>query len=166
MERVRQMQEHSIIPMDTYHPVAASFRRILEPSMLDLFPTRIVGHFVKFPVYHEPIGRNAISLTDLREAVVEHSSLQEGMRPKSVYELSVYSDMETEISYSNEEISDGKTADCVVCLDTFNDGDVLRLLPCGHEYHRDCIGRFEDIGSNVYDIIFKYSHSRSVADQA
>ncbi|KAI9264382.1 hypothetical protein BDA99DRAFT_559648 [Phascolomyces articulosus] len=28
---------------------------------------------------------------------------------------------------------------CVICLDSFTCGDVLRILPCHHEYHRDCI---------------------------
>jgi hypothetical protein len=29
---------------------------------------------------------------------------------------------------------------CVICLDQFESEDVLRRLPCHHEYHRDCIG--------------------------
>lgn len=29
---------------------------------------------------------------------------------------------------------------CVICLENFATGDILRRLPCQHEYHRDCIG--------------------------
>ncbi|ORX48038.1 hypothetical protein DM01DRAFT_1376999 [Hesseltinella vesiculosa] len=28
---------------------------------------------------------------------------------------------------------------CVICLDIYNGQDVIRTLPCGHEFHRDCI---------------------------
>ena len=33
-------------------------------------------------------------------------------------------------------------ASCVICLESFVHGDVLRILPCHHEYHRDCIGKY------------------------
>lgn len=31
---------------------------------------------------------------------------------------------------------------CAVCLDQFHKNQCLRVLPCGHEFHRDCVDRW------------------------
>lgn len=41
---------------------------------------------------------------------------------------------------------------CVICLDAFSDGDILRRLLCNHEYHRDCIGN----SSRTYQFLVEY----------
>lgn len=34
---------------------------------------------------------------------------------------------------------------CVICLEPFKFGDAIRSLPCQHEYHKDCIGKKDNI---------------------
>lgn len=40
---------------------------------------------------------------------------------------------------SNEDNSPFEETMCVICLDTYDDGDVLRLLHCGHRFHKSCV---------------------------
>ncbi|KAG2210053.1 hypothetical protein INT47_003489 [Mucor saturninus] len=42
------------------------------------------------------------------------------------------------IHHTHESIEDA----CVICLDEFALGEQIRKLPCGHEYHCECIGKF------------------------
>jgi len=32
--------------------------------------------------------------------------------------------------------------DCCICLDELGEGELIRMLPCGHEYHTPCIDRW------------------------
>lgn len=45
-------------------------------------------------------------------------------------------------SYSAPLLADGETEEpspCTICLEDFKPGDKLKVLPCGHEYHKECI---------------------------
>ncbi|CAF1043464.1 unnamed protein product [Brachionus calyciflorus] len=42
------------------------------------------------------------------------------------------------IPITNATFSD-KSLDCSICLESFNYDDKLKVLPCNHKYHAECI---------------------------
>jgi len=42
---------------------------------------------------------------------------------------------------------------CIICLETFKDGDILRVLPCNHLFHMGCIDHWL-LGTYSYDECF------------
>lgn len=48
-----------------------------------------------------------------------------------------------ESSTSHQQNNNHLEDTCVICLDEFGLGDQVRKLPCGHEYHCECIGSYQ-----------------------
>lgn len=61
------------------------------------------------------------------EAIIQDSTPYPSMYP----EISLPGHVETMTTDIANE--------CVVCLDTFNTGEKIRILDCGHYYHTKCI---------------------------
>jgi len=38
---------------------------------------------------------------------------------------------------------------CVICLDEFTSGQMIRALPCCHEYHAKCIDRWLTVRTDL-----------------
>jgi hypothetical protein len=56
---------------------------------------------------------------------------------------------------------------CVICLEDFENGDEVKVLPCGHEFHRDCIQPWLLKKSSLCPICkqsFRKSKKKSVVD--
>jgi hypothetical protein len=40
----------------------------------------------------------------------------------------------------NEITNEDKCDSCSICQDKFVEESILKILPCGHYFHKDCIG--------------------------
>lgn len=41
---------------------------------------------------------------------------------------------------------------CVICLDEFSAGEQVRKLPCSHEFHTECIGKYITMHENKQQV--------------
>lgn len=58
-----------------------------------------------------------------------------------------FEDEEEVVDYGEEEEGEGEEVmdpgkRCPICLDYFGSGDMLRVMPCKHKYHKDCLDKW------------------------
>lgn len=100
-------------------------KRTIDPASLSLFPTRIIGDEPNLELSRVESTR---STKALENAELLSSSLVIPIATPTTT---------TATTTTNTEFDDA----CVICLDEFALGDQVRKLPCGHEYHCECIGK-------------------------
>lgn len=54
----------------------------------------------------------------------------------------VINDIETVPINMFKNLSDKESKQCLICYDTYVDTDIVRILPCSHKFHRQCIDEY------------------------
>jgi hypothetical protein len=114
----------------------------LQPSGLSL-SNLIGGNFANFRSHLALMGRENFTANDyevLSQLDVINQSLGQGQQQRGATEqminrLPLHSMTQSEI----ESKAGSNSAQCSICMETFNEGDVVRVVMCMHSFHRDCL---------------------------
>jgi hypothetical protein len=60
------------------------------------------------------------------------------LRKRELAPSSVVSKLSTRI-FKQQITTDEEPESCAICLEDYETGDELRILPCGHVYHSTCV---------------------------
>ncbi|KAI9497930.1 hypothetical protein BDB00DRAFT_755863, partial [Zychaea mexicana] len=118
--RQRLLYENGLLPP----PFPQAFqvnseKKVIDASMLTLFPTRTIGATTDININNDNNNNN------------NNNSIQ----PDSPIAVATQ-----RRNSSQSHLAHVDDDSCVICLDGFSSGDSVRKLPCGHEYHCECIG--------------------------
>ncbi|KAI7847637.1 hypothetical protein BDC45DRAFT_451535 [Circinella umbellata] len=125
--RQRLMFENGLLPPPfTQAFQVNSEKKIIDPSMLPLFPTRTIG------------GEGERETRRNSTQSVRSTRSEKALRNAEALATAQRLSANLSEQLTNVEVS------CVICLDEFSSGDTVRKLPCGHEYHCECIGIYNN----------------------
>ncbi|KFY40969.1 hypothetical protein V495_05143 [Pseudogymnoascus sp. VKM F-4514 (FW-929)] len=89
-----------------------------------------------------PRGDTALTRADWFRRLAWRTARQREMRqPPAPYYIPDKADDETDLLVRLQEPGTGEDQ-CVVCMDQLSEGDDIRILPCGHLFHYECIRRW------------------------
>ncbi|KAJ1803320.1 ubiquitin-protein transferase activity protein [Coemansia sp. RSA 2598] len=97
---------------------------VIEPLQL---PTPPEPAHLTSPAYGQPSLGDTIDLRSFQNAIVANANANACARAAA----DDADDFEAEWP--------GEDPSCVVCLEEYNVDDIVRVLPCGHVFHNDCI---------------------------
>lgn len=110
-------------------------KRTIDPASLSLFPTRIIGDEPNLELSRVESTRSTKALENAE--LLSSSIVIPIATPTTTANATSGSRTTIAAAAQNDEFDDA----CVICLDEFALGDQVRKLPCGHEYHCECIGK-------------------------
>ncbi|RUS14720.1 hypothetical protein BC937DRAFT_93430 [Endogone sp. FLAS-F59071] len=154
--RQRLMLEQGLIPPGSAYALHMMLKVTVDPDVLETFPVRVIGApnsaTAASPGVEEPGSTSAPTSVEAEsttrtlhrspstksvrsvKAVENAEAVAKGLRrtqsTKSLRASKVEGAAAQETD--NEEI-------CVICLDEYEQGERVRKLVCGHEYHCECI---------------------------
>ncbi|KAI9474030.1 MAG: hypothetical protein EXX96DRAFT_580322 [Benjaminiella poitrasii] len=59
-------------------------------------------------------------------------------KKQQVASINVVSNLIKKIFY-HDKLNENDSESCIICLEDYSDGDELRVLPCNHYYHTNCV---------------------------
>mmetsp|Transcript_100634 Transcript_100634/g.158654 ORF Transcript_100634/g.158654 Transcript_100634/m.158654 type:complete len:296 (-) Transcript_100634:161-1048(-) len=157
LQRGREDSPMEQVPTRLAHRRLSMFHQNLVPDMSPLhastsasFPGAISLHHQSFPAGMTPFhlfgSVDSFSERELRQAITESEG--DHLQPQPADFNHVQALPTCILDKSQVDRLPEESKHCVVCMDTFSEGDELRTLPCLHRFHAGCIDRwFEQQGS-------------------
>ncbi|XP_015948117.1 RING-H2 finger protein ATL63 [Arachis duranensis] len=117
-------------------------RRAATVTVSDVLGPARFHHFHSFNIEDSPIFPSSSS---------SHHNTSKGLDSSIIARipLFIYTTTNSEVLKGSEEVENSDELECVICLSSFEDGEMGRCLPkCGHGFHVDCIDMWLNSHSN------------------
>ncbi|KAI9315544.1 hypothetical protein BX666DRAFT_1860872 [Dichotomocladium elegans] len=130
--RQREMMlENGVLPVHLTPLVAAPKKTVIDPEMLAIFSVRTIAE-------DQNNNRRNSGSSDQKEGELVSIKVTDAVNQ---HDSSAVLSQEEDMPVRTLRIDSHDSDMCVICLDSFMGGEKVRKLPCGHEFHCECIGK-------------------------